>query len=116
MASRNTLGVALITGVSLQCFFAIFGHLLTFIIGRWWYWQDVANSFAETGAVAVVFVGINKTGAEEAAQEAQTYSTNPKFKTLAISVDISDEYSVQAMVNATLKGFLALTTPFISLE
>ncbi|XXH02349.1 hypothetical protein Hte_008722 [Hypoxylon texense] len=89
MATKLTLngGIALVTGAA--------GG-----IGK-----ETALAFAEAGAQGVVFADINENGVKEAAEESRKYATNKDFRPLAIRVDITDEASVQSMVDTTVSEF-----------
>ncbi|KAI0835632.1 NAD(P)-binding protein [Hypoxylon sp. FL0890] len=89
MATKLTLngGIALITGAASG-------------IGK-----ETAFAFVEAGAQGVVFADINEKGAEEAAEQSKEYATNENFRPLVIQVDITDEDSVQNMVDTTVKEF-----------
>ncbi|KAK9773202.1 hypothetical protein SCAR479_10119 [Seiridium cardinale] len=67
--------------------------------------KETALAFAEAGVVAIVFADINEKGARDAAEESQKYAKHPQYRSLALKVDITDEGSVQSMVDATVKEF-----------
>ncbi|KAF1956448.1 oxidoreductase [Byssothecium circinans] len=85
MAGKNVEGVALITGAASG-------------IGK-----DTAFSFAESGARRVIFADSNDSGAHEAAQSSKRYAINPNYDACAIHVEITDEESVQNMVDETVR-------------
>ncbi|CAD6441949.1 02d7f978-1715-47b3-a846-c8a4d5f6e392 [Sclerotinia trifoliorum] len=87
MNSKTTDGFALITGAASG-------------IGK-----NAAFSFAESGAAGILFADINEKGAEESAIESKKYASNPAYRAISIRVDITDENSVQAMVDAAIKEF-----------
>lgn len=57
------------------------------------------------GALAVVFADINKSAAEEAAEEARARAKNLQFRATAIEVDVSNETSVDLMVRSVQREF-----------
>jgi len=67
--------------------------------------QETAYAFAEAGAVAVVFADINEQGAQESAEKSKKFAIHAEYRALAIKVDITDEDSVQAMVDLAVKEF-----------
>ncbi|ROV87888.1 hypothetical protein VMCG_10296 [Cytospora schulzeri] len=89
MASKITLnsGIALVTGSASG-------------IGK-----ETALAFAEAGVRGVVFADINDQAAEEAAEESRKYAKNSEYRAIVVKVDISDEGSVQSMVEMTVKEF-----------
>lgn len=108
MAAQKTTGIALITGVSELN--PIKSH-----DKRDTYWnptqgasgigRETGYSFAEAGALGIVFADINITGAQEAAEDSKKLATNPKYRPLAIQVDVTKPESVLAMVEQTVKEF-----------
>ncbi|RDW79385.1 short-chain dehydrogenase [Coleophoma cylindrospora] len=80
-------GVALVTGAGSG-------------IGR-----DCAIAFAVEGASAVAFADINLNTAQKAADEAKAKANNPNLRTLAIQVDVSNERSVELMVQKVQDEF-----------
>ncbi|KAF2796646.1 NAD(P)-binding protein [Melanomma pulvis-pyrius CBS 109.77] len=85
MASRKTEGVALVTGASSG-------------IGK-----DSAFSFAESGALRVVFADRNEAGAHEAAEASKQFATNPNYSAVAVHVEITDVESVEKMIDVALQ-------------
>lgn len=67
--------------------------------------EEMGNAFAEAGALGVVFADINAEGAAENAEKSKAYATNPAYKALSITVDTTDQASVQEMVDFTIKEF-----------
>ena len=57
-----------------------------------------AIAFAFEGALGVAFADINLSSAELAATESRAQATNPKFRAIAVEVDVSNEESVDRMV------------------
>lgn len=53
----------------------------------------------------VVFADVNEEGAQEAAEASKKYASNPGYRALVIKVDITDENSVQKMVDYAAKEF-----------
>ena len=64
-----------------------------------------AFAFAEAGAKGVAFADINEEGALAAAEESKKLAENANFKAIAVKVDITDEASVDNMVQSALKEF-----------
>lgn len=62
-------------------------------------------AFASEGAKGVAFADINLTAAMEAAEESKAQASNSAYRAIALQVDVSNEESVQRMVNTTLKEF-----------
>jgi len=87
MASKNTNGVALVTGAASG-------------IGR-----DAAFSFAESGAKSIVFADIDEKGAQESMEASKKYASNPEYHAIAVHVDITKEASVQHMVDTAIQEF-----------
>ena len=81
-------------------------HLLTWLfqaasgIGK-----ETALSFAEAGAKGVALADINEEGALAAAEESKKCAKDASFKAIAVKVDITDETSVDNMVQTALKEF-----------
>ncbi|RDL36253.1 uncharacterized protein BP5553_06865 [Venustampulla echinocandica] len=67
--------------------------------------EEVGYAFAEAGASGVVFADINYEQAAENAEKSKAHATNPKYRALAIKVDVSDPANVQEMVDFTVKEF-----------
>ncbi|KAJ2978635.1 hypothetical protein NUW58_g7436 [Xylaria curta] len=67
--------------------------------------KEVALAFAESGVHGVVFADINEQGAEEAAEESRKYATATNFRAIAVKVDVTDEASVQNMVDTAIREF-----------
>ncbi|KAI1409268.1 NAD(P)-binding protein [Hypoxylon sp. FL1857] len=89
MATKLTLngGIALVTGAASG-------------IGK-----EVSFAFAEAGVKGVVFADINEQGAQEAAAECKGLATNAEFRAVVVKVDVTDEASVQNMVETAVKEF-----------
>lgn len=83
----STPGIALITGAASG-------------IGR-----DTAYAFAEAGAAGIVFADRNRAGAEETANKAKEFANNPAYRGYVVVVDVTDEASVQNMVDTAVKEF-----------
>jgi NAD(P)-dependent dehydrogenase (short-subunit alcohol dehydrogenase family) len=67
--------------------------------------KDTVFSFAEAGASRVVFANCNEKGARKAATDSKQYATNQDYIATAIHVDITDEDSVQKVVDYTQKSY-----------
>ena len=67
--------------------------------------QAAALSFAEAGILSLVFADVDFEKAKEAAEKSKQYATNKQYGTLAVGVDVTNESSVQAMVNAAVAEF-----------
>ena len=59
----------------------------------------------EAGILGLVFADIDFEKAKGAAEKSKQYGTNSQYKTLTVKVDVRNESSVQAMVNAAVKEF-----------
>ncbi|KAI0102493.1 NAD(P)-binding protein [Nemania sp. FL0031] len=84
---RLNYGVALVTGAASG-------------IGK-----EVALAFAESGVEGVVLADINEQGAKEAAEECKKYANATNFRAIAIQVDVTEEASVQNMVDTAVREF-----------
>ncbi|RYP55219.1 hypothetical protein DL769_010230 [Monosporascus sp. CRB-8-3] len=51
----------------------------------------------------IIFADINEHGAQDAAEKGMKFATNGDYRALAIKVDITEEDSVQAMVDTAVK-------------
>ena len=67
--------------------------------------QNTAFSFAESGAIGIVFADIDEKGAHDSAEKSSKFATNPEYSAIAIRVDVTDPTSVQAMVDTTVREF-----------
>ena len=67
--------------------------------------KETAISFAEAGARAVVFADIEETGAQAAVEESKKFAKHAEYRALAVKVDITEETSVNSMVETTVKEF-----------
>ena len=67
--------------------------------------KETAFAFAEAGAKGVAFADINEEGALAAAEHSKDFAENANFKAIAVTVDITDEASVDNMVQTALKEF-----------
>lgn len=67
--------------------------------------QETGFAFAEAGASAVIFADINEQGVLENVEASKKYSTNPKYRAIGIKVNVTDQASVQAMVDTAIKEF-----------
>ncbi|KAF7938759.1 uncharacterized protein EAE98_001097 [Botrytis deweyae] len=87
MTSKITSGYAVITGAG--------GG-----IGK-----NTCLSFAESGASGILLADLSLSSAQSAAQECKSYASNPDCRILSIHVDVTDEQSVQKMVDTAIKEF-----------
>ncbi|PQE09526.1 oxidoreductase short-chain dehydrogenase reductase family protein [Rutstroemia sp. NJR-2017a BBW] len=67
--------------------------------------KNSAFSFAQAGAAGVMFADINEKSAQDAAVESKKYACNPNYRAVAIHVDVENETSIQAMVEAAIRDF-----------
>ncbi|KAF7960904.1 hypothetical protein EAE96_000576 [Botrytis aclada] len=90
MTSKTTSGYAVVTGAG--------GG-----IGK-----NTCLSFAESGASGasgILFADLSLSSAQTAALECKAYVSNPNCRILSIHVDVTDEQSVQKMVDIAIKEF-----------
>ncbi|THV55053.1 hypothetical protein BGAL_0015g00390 [Botrytis galanthina] len=87
MTSKPTSGYAVITGAG--------GG-----IGK-----NTCFSFAESGASGILLADLSLSSAQTAAQECKSYASNPACRIFSIHVDVTDEQSVQKMVDTAIKEF-----------
>ena len=64
-----------------------------------------AHAYAAEGAAGVVFADLDKDTAEKAAAESVPLATNPKYRPIAVQVDVTDESSVDNMVSEMVETF-----------
>lgn len=67
--------------------------------------RDCALAYAAEGALGVVFADINFASAQAAADSSKALAKNPEYSALALSVDVTDSKSVDAMVAKILATF-----------
>jgi NAD(P)-dependent dehydrogenase (short-subunit alcohol dehydrogenase family) len=67
--------------------------------------REVSLAYAAYGARALITADLNHSAAETTARDSEKLATNPSFRTLALSVDVSDPTSVNTMVAAAVKEF-----------
>ena len=67
--------------------------------------RGCALAYAAEGAAGVVFADKNKAAAEQAAIESNRIAANPAYRALTVHVDVTDETSVDAMIEETLRVF-----------
>lgn len=67
--------------------------------------QETGYAFAGVGAVGVVFADINEQGAQESAEKSKSFAKHPDYRAVAVQVDITNEASVQNMVDKAVKEF-----------
>lgn len=111
MATKLSLndGIALVTGVSLHpakpsetIYADRSSHNIQAASGLG---RETAHAFAEAGVRGLVFADINEQGAKDSADASKQYARHPDYKAVAVYVDITDEASVQNMVETTVKEF-----------
>ncbi|KAI2602117.1 hypothetical protein GGR54DRAFT_625628 [Hypoxylon sp. NC1633] len=66
---------------------------------------DCAVAFGVEGASGVVFADIDIAAAHRAAEQSKSTATNPAYRVLAVHVDVSNEGSVQRMVDRVREEF-----------
>lgn len=67
--------------------------------------KETALSFAEAGSRGVVLADLNLEGVLKAAEECRKVAKNPNFNALAVGVDVTDESSVENMVQTARSEF-----------
>jgi NAD(P)-dependent dehydrogenase (short-subunit alcohol dehydrogenase family) len=67
--------------------------------------EETAYAFAEAGAVGVIVADINEQGAQKSAERSKKFAKHPEYRAVTVQVDITDEASVQAMVDRAIKEF-----------
>lgn len=67
--------------------------------------RATGNIFAREGCAGIVFADINLEAATTAAEESKKYATNPAYRAIALPVDVTDEASVNALVEQVLIEF-----------
>ncbi|KAI5843062.1 hypothetical protein DFP73DRAFT_595605 [Morchella snyderi] len=70
--------------------------------------RATGNIFAREGSAGVAFADINLETATTAAEESKKYATNPAYRAIVVHVDVSDEASVNAMVEKAVGEFGSL--------
>ncbi|KAF7953642.1 uncharacterized protein EAE97_001041 [Botrytis byssoidea] len=113
MTSKTTSGYAVITGVRTyqpikHPFFpsptppALHSHPLQAggSIGK-----NTCISFAESGASGILLADLSLSSAQTAAQKCKSYASNPACRILSIHLDVTDEESVQKMVDTAIQEF-----------
>lgn len=106
MAGKVSLGgIALVTGASLFIYPHHEPSLTWLIQAGSGIGKETALAFAEAGAKGVAFADINEEGALAAAEESKKFAKDASFKAIAVKVDITDEASVDNMVQTVLKEF-----------
>lgn len=55
--------------------------------------------------MGVVFADLNEDAATKAAEESKSLAINANYRAIAVCVNVSDESSVRAMVETTVKEF-----------
>jgi len=98
-------GIALVTGAGiarlvLQRILTANLHNVGSGIGR-----DCAIAYAIEGALGVVFADINVDAAQNAANDSKKVATNAEYRAVAVLVDVTQESSVNAMVQMALREF-----------
>jgi len=67
--------------------------------------KDCGIAYALEGAAGVAFADLSGEAAKQAAEESKKIATHPKYKALAIVVDVSDVESVERMVATAVTEF-----------
>jgi len=67
--------------------------------------QQAAFSLAEAGAKVVVFADKNKETAKSSSEESKKYATNREYCTSTFTMNVTDEESVQNMVDFVIEKF-----------
>ncbi|KAK5673659.1 hypothetical protein LTS12_029816, partial [Elasticomyces elasticus] len=67
--------------------------------------KECALAFAAQGAAGVVFADLDLPKVQKVAEKSSKMATNPSYRTLPISVDVTDLTQVQDMVSQTLALF-----------
>jgi len=67
--------------------------------------RDCGIAYAIEGASGVAFADINEADAEKAMEESKLLATNPEYRAISITVDVSDHESVDSMVAKVVEAF-----------
>lgn len=67
--------------------------------------QECALAFAAHGAAGVVFADLHLARVQAVAERSAKVASNPSYRALAVSVDVSDLTQVRHMVSQTLSMF-----------
>lgn len=67
--------------------------------------QECALAFAAQGAAGVVFADLDPSKVNKVAEKSNEIATNPSYRALPVSVDVTDMAQVQSMVSQTLAVF-----------
>ena len=67
--------------------------------------RDCALAYAAAGAAGVAFADLNLGDAEQALIASKTIATNPKYRAIALEVDIAKEDSVNDLVSKVVAVF-----------
>ncbi|KAL9630601.1 MAG: hypothetical protein Q9204_004637 [Flavoplaca sp. TL-2023a] len=67
--------------------------------------EETAFAFAEAGVSAIAFADIDEQKAAKVAETSKGLGTNKDYRTLVLSVDVTDPASVQHMVDETIRVF-----------
>lgn len=62
-------------------------------------------AYAREGAAGVAFSDINVEAAMEAAEESKRVAKNPRYRSLVIETDVSDQESVDRMIDLVVQTF-----------
>ena len=98
-------GVTVITGASILTWYS------ALLIDNWvlqaagGIGEETAYAFAEAGAVGIIFADINQHGAEESAAKSKKFAKHAEYRPIAVKVDVTNEQSVQAMVDKAIEEF-----------
>lgn len=64
-----------------------------------------ALAFAFEGAAGVVFADLNLESVEKAAQESKRLATNPAYRALVLTLDVTNEEQVESVVAEAKQAF-----------
>ena len=67
--------------------------------------RAIVRLLAKEGCAGIALADINLTSGQTVQKELEKISSNPKFKCVAIQVDVQDEESIIAMVKQTVEAF-----------
>lgn len=67
--------------------------------------RDCGLAYAAAGVIGVVFADINLTSAQLASEDSKVFATNASYRTIALTVDVTSEKSMNAMVEKAVGEF-----------
>ncbi|KAF1999301.1 NAD(P)-binding protein [Amniculicola lignicola CBS 123094] len=70
--------------------------------------KDSGNAFAADGVSGVAFADVNLNSATIAATKSKTYSKDPKYRAIALHIDVTSEDSVRECMEAVVRTFGSL--------